>query len=451
MRTIPFKQWIQITPIVAGVIGLSVDGGYASEPSQPVETDEFAAAETISLPTETIGSPTEFQSEQIASATFETVALPIAATQTSQSPEQPDLLFAPVTMPLSVTQRYVFQTKPLIKSLVDINHSDFVASVVTNSDLKPGIENIPSDLVHVSNSIEVPPEFEPLSVSSADLGEAQSVDHQPIAQSETPAESNTPEPVSESEESSPRWRFTLTPYAFVPLSVEGSATVRDFTADINLGLDDILNPLNFAAAGRVEAWRGHLGIIFDGSYFNLSQDNTRSLSIPNCLCDIFPSKITTDVTVQYGQFDLGIGYRVSENANQAKNEFDLGPLAFDAILGVRIYALQQEIDVSTNLDTSRNFEGSGTLVQPLISGRLRWNLSPKLAGWVRGDLAGLGIGGTLMAASFTGGLDWMFAGDTSLLLAYRLSSLQYNTEVGGENLELDLLFQGPYLGVVFRF
>ena len=452
MRIVQFKQLIQVTSIVAGVIGLAVDAGYASETSQSVEPDKFAATETVSLATETIVSPTELQPEQIASATFEAVALPIAAaTQTSQSSEQPDFLLAPMTVPLSVTQQYVFQTKPLVEPLVDIKHSDSVTSAVTISESEPVIENIPSDLVNISKSLEAPPKFEPLSLSSADLGEAQSVDHQPIAQAETPAESDVPEPGSEPEESSPRWHFTLTPYAFVPLSVEGDATVRDFTADIDLGLDDILSPLNFAAAGRVEAWRGHLGFIFDGSYFNLSQDNTKSLSIPNCLCDIFPSEITTDVKVQYGQFDLGVGYRASENANQAKNEFELGPFAFDAIVGIRIYALRQEIDISSNLGTSRNVEGSGTLVQPLVSGRLRWNLSPKLAGWVRGDLAGLGIGGTLMAATFTGGLDWVVAGDTSLLLAYRFSSLQYNTDVGGENLELSLLFHGPYLGVVFRF
>nr|RNJ67942.1 MAG: hypothetical protein EDM05_17705 [Leptolyngbya sp. IPPAS B-1204] len=449
MRTVRFKQLTQITSIVAGVIGLTIDAGYASETSQLTETDEFAAA--VSLSTAAIVAPPEFQAEQMAEATFATIVLPVTTTPISSSSEQLDLLLAPVSLP--DTQSYVFQTTPLVKPLVDVQRSN-AASIVTNS-------GILSDSVNVSNSAEVLPEFEPLrlssealeplSSSSADLGEVQSVDHQPVAQAELPAESQPSEPVPEAEETSPRWRFTLTPYGFVPLSVEGSATVRDFTADIDLGLDDVLDPLNFAAAGRVEAWRGNLGLIFDGAYFNLGQENSRSLSIPNCLCDIFPSEITADIKVQYGQFDLAVGYRIAENVNQANNEFELGPLAFDAILGIRIYTLRQEIDLSTNLGTSRNFEGSGTLVQPLVSGRLRWNLSPKLAGWVRGDLAGLGIGGTLMAASFTGGLDWMFSGDTSLLLAYRLSSLRYDTEAGGENLELNLLFQGPYLGVVFRF
>ncbi|MFM7425750.1 MAG: hypothetical protein ACKO7W_12290 [Elainella sp.] len=428
------------------------------------------ATEIASPSTATVVPLPEFQVEKIAAATVEITALPIAAAPASPAPEQLDFL-API--PLSTSQQYVFQTGSLASSLaeplVDMRRSDSVASDSVASDSTEDVlldsvrlseasssansgsaaENIQSDLAHVSDSVQTLPEFESFNSHSADLGEALFVDQQPIAQAETPAEASPVEP--EPEETSPRWRFAFAPYAFVPFSVEGDATVRNFTADIDLGLDDILNPLNFALAGRVEAWRGNLGLIFDGSYFSLSQDSTRTLPIPNCLCNIFPSEITADVKLQYGQFDLGVGYRIAENVNQADSDFDLGPLAFDAIVGIRIYALRQEIEVSTNLDTSRDFEGSATLVQPLVSGRLRWNLSPKLAGWVRGDLAGLGLGGTLLAASVTGGFDWVFAGDTSLLLAYRLSSLQYNTDVGGENLELNLLFHGPYVGVVFRF
>lgn len=452
MRVVRLKQFIQMTSVVAGVIGLAMDAGYASEISRPTE-DELAVTETTSLSTEAVVSSSESQTDQVASATFTTAALPLATPLTHQPSEKTGFLQDPAV--LLTAQDYVFQTKPLTEPLIDVQRSDTIASIVPGSDLKTMVENTSSDSDDISNSVQTLPEFEPLVSSSADLGTAQSVDHQQFAQAasstETPTESDSSEPATESEDSSPRWRFAIIPYAFVPVSVNGSATVRNFTADINLGLDDILSPLNFAAAGRVEAWRGNLGLIFDGSYFNLSQENTQSVPIPNCLCNIFPSEITADVKVQYGQFDLGVGYRIAENVNQAESDFDLGPLAFDAIVGVRIYALRQEIDLSTNLDTDRNFEGSGTLVQPLISGRLRWNLSPTLAGWARGDLAGLGLGGTLLAASVTGGLDWMFSGDTSLLLAYRLSSLDYQTEVGGQNLELNLLFHGPYLGVVFRF
>jgi hypothetical protein len=265
-----------------------------------------------------------------------------------------------------------------------------------------------------------------------------------------PGESE-PEPIPEEtdEPASPRWRFTFQPYGFVPLSVEGDVTVRDFSSDISLGLDDILNPLNFAAAGRFEVWRGNLGFIFDGAYFSIEQDNSISRSGLDCLDCIFPSEIDIETKVRYGQFDLGVGYRFGAvNPSAAATEFDLGPLVFDAIVGMRIYAIHGEIDLSTNLDTSRELERSKTIFEPMVSGRIRWNLSPDLAGWVRGDIAGFGIQGMVLATSFTGGLEWMFSGDTSLLLGYRISTIQYNSD---DNLELDLLLHGPYLGMVFRF
>lgn len=289
-----------------------------------------------------------------------------------------------------------------------------------------------------------------VSLSPAEATQLADVDWSIAQVTPEPGESE-PEPIPEeaNEPAAPRWRFTFQPYGFVPLSVEGSVTVRDLSADVDLGLDDVLNPLNFAAAGRFEAWRGNLGFIFDAGYFSVEQDNSISRSGLDCLDCIFPSEIDIETKARYGQFDLGVGYRsVSVNPSEAVTEFDLGPLVFDAIVGLRVYAIQAEIDVSTNLGTSRERDRSETIVEPLISGRIRWNLSPTVAGWVRGDIAGLGIQGTVFAASFTGGLEWMFSGNTSLLFAYRLSSLQYTSD---DDLELNLLLHGPYVGMVFRF
>lgn len=268
---------------------------------------------------------------------------------------------------------------------------------------------------------------------------------------EPEAEQSKPEPTREAtaDSPSPRWRFTFQPYGFVPFSVDGSLTVRDFTSEIDLGLDDILSSLSFAAAGRFEAWRGNLGFVFDAAYFSAQQDSSTSRSVSDCLDCVFPSEINTETKVQYGQFDLGVGYRFAAiNPSEAVTEFDLGPIAFDAIVGMRVYAIRGEINISTNLDTSRELERSKTIFEPLVSGRIRWNLSPTLAGWVRGDIAGFGIQGMTFSAAFTGALEWMFSGNTSLLLGYRISSIEYTSD---QDLELDLLLHGPYLGAVFRF
>lgn len=266
--------------------------------------------------------------------------------------------------------------------------------------------------------------------------------------------------LNEETEPSPslRWRFTFEPYVFIPLNVEGDVSVGDFTTDIDVNSDftDAVSTaretLNFAFLGRFEAWRGNLGLIFDASYINVEQDNTLSRDVQDCCENIFPSEIDTEITVRYGQFDLGAGYRFSGgNPAEAATEFDLGPVVFDAIAGMRIYTLNQKIETSNNLGTDRELDSGSTFVAPLLSSRLRWNLSRKFALGARGDIAGFGVSGLDLAWSISAGFDWLFSGNTSVLLGYRVSSIDYARKVRGEDLELDILLHGPYLGIVLRF
>lgn len=365
-----------------------------------------------------------------------------------------------------------FQVQP-----VELNQ----VQIVLDTESQPIVESSTQDLVDIADSEITDFNFTPINTSEIDLEVIQispedypshpvigfiplsSPESMPSADSDRSIAQVAPEsteseptesepeliPEEVDEPAAPRWRFTLQPYGFVPLSIEGDATVRDFTSDIDLGLGDILSTLSFAAAGRFEAWRGNLGFVFDAAYFSVENDSSTSRSVPDCLDCIFPSEIDTETKVRYGQFDLGVGYRfASVDPAEAVTEFDLGPVVFDAIVGMRIYAIQGEIDISTNLDTSRELERSKTIFEPLVSGRIRWNISPTVAGWARGDIAGFGIEGMTFSAALTGALEWMFSGNTSLLLGYRVSSIEYTSD---QDLELDLLLHGPYLGAVFRF
>lgn len=65
------------------------------------------------------------------------------------------------------------------------------------------------------------------------------------------------------------WRFSISPYAFVPVSTTGTSTVAGGEVDLDFDLSDALDLLNFAIAGRGEAWKGDLGIILDVSYVDL--------------------------------------------------------------------------------------------------------------------------------------------------------------------------------------
>lgn len=273
--------------------------------------------------------------------------------------------------------------------------------------------------------------------------------------------------------SSPRWRFTFEPYVYIPLNVEGEIGINNyeprFGEDINLidinrvleinintNISNVIDVLRdrsfFGFMGRTEAWRNRFGIIFDASYISLSQNNTTSLNVPDRLINIIPSEIEVDTHFSYGQFDLGVGYRFADgNFTEAATDFDLGPVVFDVMGGMRLYTISSGIDISTNLGRSREFDRDTTFLAPLLSSRLRWNMSRDLALNVRGDIAGFGVSGLDLAWSATTSLDWMFSGNTSFVAGYRFSSIDYSRDFRNRSLNIDLLFHGPYFGMVFRF
>lgn len=273
---------------------------------------------------------------------------------------------------------------------------------------------------------------------------------------------------------SPRWRFTFEPYVYIPLHVEGEVGINSFEnrfgedtdlddvgrvidididTDVSEVIDTVRDSSFFGFMGRTEAWRNRFGLVFDASYLSLQQSNTTSLDVPDPLGNLVPSEIEVDTHFSYGQFDLGVGHRFANgNLTEAETDFDLGPVVFDVVGGLRLYTVSSGIEIDTNLGRrEQEFDEDTTFVTPLLSGRLRWNMSRNVALSLRGDIAGFGIGGLDLAWSATTGLDWMFSGNTSIFLGYRVSSFDYSSDGGDRDLDIDLLLHGPYLGMVFRF
>lgn len=362
------------------------------------------------------------------------------------------------------------------------------ASAPTTGDLSE-----PTEAVQTVDDLEAPLESADETTEPVDdLSESSEPPSDEIELIEEPIESAEPaeelvEPIEEPSDSTPDteeltaesppsldWRFTFEPYIYIPLHVDGEIGIGEFTSeigddtplgeisdtiDVNINtnlasaIDTLRDTLIFGFMGRTEAWRGDFGIIFDGAYISLEQDNEINLAVPPRFQPIIPTDIDVETKFSYGQFDLAAGYRIADRSRfaDAATDFDLGPLVFDVMGGLRLYTLSQSIDINTNLGNDRDFSRDSTIITPLISSRLRWNLSHNFALGIRGDMAGFGVDGLDLAWALTSGFDWMFSGNTSVSLGYRISSLDYSKEVRGRNVDVDLLFHGPYASFVFRF
>ncbi len=255
------------------------------------------------------------------------------------------------------------------------------------------------------------------------------------------------------------WRFSFEPYVYVPFGVNGDVTVGSIEVPINAGIDDIfdvaINTLNFVAFGRVEAWKGDWGIVFDGAYANLGTGQTVEIPVPFGLQLIgLPSQIDIDaaVGVSFSRFDLAGAYRFG-NGNLPKaletadTEFDLGPFLFDAIAGLRLQTFTNDLVLTSNLGDEFDFSDSQTFLEPMLGGRARWNLSENFAVLAGGSISGFGIGDLTFSVDGYGGIDWLFSGDTSLLASYRFTYVDRSSDSFG----LNLFTHGPRVGVKFRF
>jgi len=106
-----------------------------------------------------------------------------------------------------------------------------------------------------------------------------------------------------------RWRFVFQPYATIPISTYGSATVKGQTVDYSLSLGRLLQYLSVTASGRVEAWKGNWGFIIDGYYVNLNAINgvqrtkSRTPSPINAVDYVLTKGINTNVQQVANQLD----------------------------------------------------------------------------------------------------------------------------------------------------
>lgn len=264
--------------------------------------------------------------------------------------------------------------------------------------------------------------------------------------------------VVEDQEERP-WQFEFTPFVFLPLNVQGSSTVNGITADLDLDLGDLLDVLSFAASGRLEAWnRNRFGIIFEGDYLELNARDERLLEGPRGLLSL---NIEADVTYEQAYFDLAFGYRTEiddGNDEDRATQAGLPDGIFDIIAGLRVQHLSQTIDLDFELTDpsrrvafSRDLGDSDTWVEPLLGARLSYTATPRLRFATMFDISGFGIDGLSLTFRALAGLDWVFAGDTSLKAGYGLYGFEYETGEGRDEFGTDQLQHGPYLAVTFRF
>ncbi|AFZ48473.1 hypothetical protein Cyast_2530 [Cyanobacterium stanieri PCC 7202] len=256
------------------------------------------------------------------------------------------------------------------------------------------------------------------------------------------------------------WHFLFQPSIYIPFTIYGDARAGSLTGDFALDASQIRksikDDLNFAFFGRMKAWTPdyRLGLFADFDYLSLDSRASVTRTLPVSLGSI-PVTLNAGVDSTLWSLSFGGAYRFYNssqvNPEGVNTEFDLGSSVFDVFAGLNITGIDLGLDFNAPGLGSARFDGSKTVVSPIVGGRFRFNVHPQWAIVGGGSFSGFGING-LRQWNLSTGVDWLFSEKTSLGLGYRFgytgynSTLRTNTDFG-----IDVNQNGPYLNLSFRF
>src|ERR1043166_2160723 len=223
------------------------------------------------------------------------------------------------------------------------------------------------------------------------------------------------------------WSFTLTPYGWMT-SIDGTMSVGDRTADVDIGFKDVLKKLDMTMMVAAELRYKRWSFTGDLIYARLHDDIDPPVGI------LFSS---THEVVKETLVTLEIGYRVADS----KTTF------LDVFAGARIYNFYGQIRLIPNLGNQGvNVSGTQTWADPIFGLRGRYYVSRAVFLNFYGDIGGFGAGSEL-SWQVLGAVGVQVSHWCDVQLGYR--ALGFDYQPGREN--EDLTTHGPIIGATIHF
>lgn len=240
------------------------------------------------------------------------------------------------------------------------------------------------------------------------------------------------------------WEIRLMPYFWMP-SLNSDGTVSGLSGNVDWSFGDVMDHFDFGAMGRMEAWKGKWGFIFDGLFMNLSADE--SFQGPS------GDSFSLDADGRLGMADFGLAYRLYD---QRLGDGGQQRLAFEPYGGLRYVYLRQKIDLDVDIagvgSAGSTLGKSEDWVEPFVGGRVIWDLNDKWSLNVRGDAGGFGIGSASdLTWQIAGGVDYKLSKNMILNTGYRYLELDYSRGSGSDEFGVDIKAKGPFLGLTITF
>jgi hypothetical protein len=251
------------------------------------------------------------------------------------------------------------------------------------------------------------------------------------------------------------WVFEATPYGWTPW-VSGDAVIKGRSFEVQETPIQVLQSLDFAYMGYMQAKNGPLTLFNDTIYADLGQSNdlVRSRTFSPHVSGTLG--IADSSQYKYWTVEAGGMYEVMHPDRDS---------VLEVLAGGRYW--NQQLDVNVDLARTANLDGliisgtraiarSGTQqwIDPFIGARLRYYPGAGQEITLRGDIGGFGVGSQFTWQALAT-YNWFLCTHGSLTLdgylGWRALSVDYETGAGTSRYEFDVLQQGPVVGITGRF
>jgi opacity protein-like surface antigen len=232
------------------------------------------------------------------------------------------------------------------------------------------------------------------------------------------------------------WQFEVTPYVF-GAGLRGTTGVGPVTADVDSSFGDILKHFDSGLMAAAEARKGPWVFAFDGVYFRLKDQATRSWQGPG----IGSATGDLEATVSQLVYQLAVGYRV----------VDTSSTKVDAIGAARYTRLDTDLNLVTTTGPllpggTRSVSGSADWWDPVVGFRVILPFAEHWSFMGYGDVGGFGVGSKITYQAIAG-VNWEFAKSFTAKLGYRYMYQDYDKN----NFLWKIAAHGAYIGLGIAF
>ena len=229
------------------------------------------------------------------------------------------------------------------------------------------------------------------------------------------------------------WRFDFALIGWGP-SVSGDVTVGDHKANVDAGLDELLDDLKGIAMLGFELRKEKFGFYAQPNWIKLEED-----------AHVGPLSSTLEQELWI--VDAAGFYQLHKWGEEK-------PLTLDALVGVRYWHFDNELTVQGSGGVV-DFHGSASdyLIDPIVGLRAKMYFTRKFSLSLHGDVGGFGASDNSSDLSWQalGTLNYDFNPCFSLSVGYRALSVDKDSGSGSNARGMDVILHGFLLALNFRW